>query len=143
MWIFGQETAVPVLYTDTTVTTTEQTGFFAALAAMWFIWLIVWVVAIVAQWKLFEKAGEPGWKSIIPFYSAYVLCQIAGRNGLWFLLFLVPVVQIFAYLIVAIDLAKHFGKSTTFGVVAVWLFSLVGLLILGFGDAKYVGTKHE
>lgn len=142
MW-FAQETAVPTLYTtDVTVVQTD-TGFWAGLMAMWLFWLVVWVVSIIALWKVFEKAGEAGWKSIIPFYSSYIMCRIAGRNGWWFLALFVPFVNVFVLLMLAIDMAKHFGKSTTFGVVALWLFSLVGYLILGFGDAKYVGPKHD
>lgn len=105
-------------------------------------WLAIWIVGIVAMWKMFEKAEEPGWKSIIPFYNAYTLCRIAGRNGWWMLGLLVPFVNIVVLLIVSIDLAKHFGKSTVFGVVGLWIFSFIGMLILGYGDAKYVGPKH-
>lgn len=134
------------LLAQTTVTTTQvevSNGTAAVFSGVWLLfWLGVWVLSIIAMWKLFEKAGEAGWKSIIPFYSAYVLCQIAGRNGLWFLSFMIPFVNIITLLIVMIDLAKHFGKSTVFGVVGLWLFSFIGMLILGFGDAKYVGPKH-
>jgi len=143
MW-FAQETITPVMLSpETTVTTTDSTSFWGAIAALWILYVVVIVVAIVAQWKIFTKAGEAGWKSIIPFYNMYTLFTIAGRNGWWFLAFLVPIVNIFVALMLAIDLAKHFGKSTAFGVVALWLFSLVGYLMLGFGDAKYVGLKHD
>ena len=134
---------------QTTITTqdvdlsgTESAGL-AIFSGMWlFFWFIVWILSIVAMWKIFEKAGEAGWKSIVPFYNIYVLCQIAGRNGLWMLGFLVPFVNVIILLIISIDLAKHFGKSTAFGVVALWLFSIIGFLVLGFGDAKYLGPKH-
>lgn len=128
-----------VVYTTTQV----DTGGFAFFGGAWlFFWLVVWVLSIVAMWKIFEKAGEPGWKSIIPIYSAYELCRIAGRNGLWVLGLLVPFVNLIIWLVIAIDLAKHFGKDTVYGVVALWLFAIVGFLMLGFGDAKYVGPKH-
>lgn len=144
MWLFAQE-AVPTLYTDPTVTvyTTDDKSLWAALAAYWLVALVLWVLSIVALWKVFEKAGEPGWKALIPFYNWYVLFQIAGRNGWWFLALFVPIVGLIVSIMLAVDLAKHFGKSTTFGVVALWLFSLIGLFMLGYGDAKYVGTKHE
>lgn len=128
--------------TSIDVTTTESTSFWAAMAVWWFVYLIIWVLLIVAVWKVFTKAGEAGWKSIIPFYSSYILFKIAGRNGWWFLALFVPFVNIFVLLMLGIDLAKHFGKSTAFGVVALWLFSVIGYLILGYGDAKYVGPKH-
>jgi glycopeptide antibiotics resistance protein len=129
--------------TSIDVTTTESTSFWAAMAFWWFVYLIVWVLMIVAVWKVFTKAGEAGWKSIIPFYSSYILFRIAGRNGWWFLALFVPLVNIFVLLMLGIDLAKHFGKSTAFGVVALWLFSVIGYLVLGYGDAKYVGPKHD
>lgn len=140
MW-FAQ-TAEPVT-TSVNLTTSDAAGV-AIFSGIWlFVWLIVWVALIVAVWKLFVKAGEAGWKSIIPIYSTYLLFRIAGRNGWWFLALFVPFVNIFVLLMLAIDLAKHFGKTTVFGVVGLWLFSVIGFLILGFDDSKYIGPKHD
>lgn len=137
------------LLAQTTVTTRqvevsggEAAGWAIFTGAWLFFWIALWVLSIIATWKMFEKADEPGWKSIIPLYNSYTLCRIAGRNGWWFLGLAVPFANIVILLIIAIDLAKHFGKSTVFGVVALWLFSLIGYFILGFGDAKYLGPKH-
>lgn len=137
------------LLAQTTITTTEVTmteGEVAGMAAFMTTLLLfgfaILLINIIAMWRLFDKAGEAGWKSIIPLYDLYLLCRIAGRNGWWMLSFFVPGVNIVTTLIVMIDLAKHFGKSTTFGIVGLWLFQFIGLLILGFGDAKYVGPKH-
>ena len=58
------------------------------------------------------------------------------------MLLFIPVVNFVVTIILAIDLAKHFGKSTTFGVVGLWLFNVIGALMLGFGKAEYVGPKH-
>ena len=109
---------------------------------MFAIYLALIVLSIAAMWKLFEKAGEAGWKSIIPIYNAYILFKLAGRNGWGILLMLIPIVNIVIWIMVAIDLAKHFGKSTAFGVLGLVLFPFVGYLMLGFGEAKYVGPKH-
>lgn len=122
---------------------TDDTGFAAYLMALWFVWLTVVILMIVAQWKVFTKAGEAGWKVLIPFYNAYTLFRIAGRNGWWFLGLFVPLVNLFVTIMLSIDLAKHFGKSTVFGIVALWLFSIVGYFMLGYGDAEYVGPKHD
>ncbi len=137
------------LLAQTTVTTQEldmssnNAAGLAMFSGVWMLfWLAVAVISIIGMWKMFEKAGEAGWKSIIPLYNVYVLCQIAGRNGWWMLGLLVPFVNIVVSLIIMIDLAKHFGQSTVFGVVALWLFSPIGYMILGFGDAKYLGPKH-
>lgn len=141
MW-FAQ-TADPTLYTTTMTTNSDVSGgFWAAMAAFWFFYLILIVIMIVAWWKIFTKAGEEGWKSLIPFYNSYILFQIAGRNGWGFLLMFIPVVNFVVAIVLSIDLAKHFGKSEAFGIVGLFLFSLVGYLMLAFGDAKYVGPKH-
>lgn len=139
MW-FAQ-TAEPVLYTSPDVTTSTTTIVF--FSGVWlFFWLVLAVALIVAYWKIFTKAGEAGWKSLIPFYNTYLLFRIAGRNGWWFLALFVPLVNVIVLLILSIDLAKHFGKSTVFGVVGLWIFSVVGYLILGFDKSTYVGPKH-
>lgn len=105
--------------------------------------LVAVVVAIVGSWKMFEKADEPGWKSIIPLYNMYTYFRIAGRSGWMFLLLLIPLVNIVISIVVALDLAKQFDKGGAFGFFLLWLFPYVGTVVLGFGDAEYVGTKHE
>lgn len=143
MW-FAQ-TAEPVVTSVTTVTTTGTSsgGLWAGLAAMWFIWLAIFIVMIIGMWKIFEKAGEEGWKSIIPLYNTYTLFRIAGRNGWGFLLLYIPIVQFVVWIMISLDIAKHYGKSTMFAIFGLILFPYIGYLMLGFGDAKYVGTKHE
>ncbi len=100
------------------------------------------ILMVVAGWKIFEKAGVEGWKVLIPFYNTYTLFQIAGRNGWGFLLLLIPFVNIVVGIMVAIDLAKHFGKSTAFGIFGLVIFNVIGALMLAFGNAQYVGPKH-
>src|SRR5581483_7203405 len=77
--------------------------------------LIAVIIFILALWKLFEKAGHPGWASLIPFYNGYIMLKIAGRPGWWLLLFLVPLVNVVINIVVAIDIAKAFGQSGAFG----------------------------
>ncbi len=104
------------------------------------IYLIIAVVAIVAQWKIFTKAGKPGWHSIIPFLNLYDLFEISGFNGWMFLILLVPCVgEIFLY-VVYWKLAQAFGKGTGFGIGMI-LLTPIFMLLLAFGDAKYVGVK--
>jgi hypothetical protein len=97
------------------------------------------VVFIIGVWKVFEKAGQPGWAALIPIYNAYILLKIAGRPGWWLLLFLIPLVNLVIAFVVAIDIAKAFGQSTVFGVVLLFLLGGIGYLVLGFGDYRYVG----
>lgn len=109
------------------------------------VWMICWlafiVLIIAGFWKTFEKAGQPGWAAIIPIYNLYVLCQIAGRPGWWVLLYFIPFVNIIVSLLIAIDVAKAFGKDVVYGVVLLWFFQAIGYLLLGFGDAQYIGPS--
>ena len=94
---------------------------------------------IVANWKLFTKAGEPGWAAIIPFYSNYVLFKIAFGNGWLFLLCLVPIVNIVINIMLFFKLSKAFGHGVGFGLGLLFL-SPIFLLILAFGSSEYVGA---
>lgn len=117
------------------------------------IFAILLVIEIVAIWKIFVKAGRPGWAAVIPVYNYWVLFEISGKPG-WWALFAVPgflhvltisflssIILIVLYIIAALELAKRFKKDTTFAVVGLIIFSYIGLLILGFGDDKYHAPK--
>ena len=80
---------------------------------------IVLVLEILAFWMIFLKAGRPGWAAIIPIYNLYTMCKVAGRPGWWWILFLIPFVNIVVVFIVYIEIAKAFGKGTFFGVMMV------------------------
>jgi hypothetical protein len=103
------------------------------------VMMAVAVVFIIGFWKVFVKAGQPGWAAIVPIYNAYVLTQIAGRPGWWVLLMMIPFVNIVIALLLAIDIAKSFGQTPVFGVVMLFLLSGIGYLVLGFGSARYIG----
>jgi len=103
------------------------------------IMLVLAVVAVVGMWKVFAKAGIPGWHSLIPFLNTYDMCKIALNDnvGLFTVLsILLPIVFIYPCL----KLAKSFGKGTGFGIV-LFLFSFIGFPILGFSDAEYLGPQ--
>jgi hypothetical protein len=104
------------------------------------LYLAVVVVVIAGGWKMFEKAGKPGWAFIVPIYSAIVLLEIVGKPIWWIVLLLIPVANIIVLIIVMNELAKSFGKGTGFTVGLV-LLAAVFIPILGFGDAKYQGAK--
>jgi hypothetical protein len=87
-------------------------------------------------WKIFSKAGQPGWASIVPIYNYIVWCKIVGRPAWWVLLLLICF-PIF-YIILSIDLAKSFGKGVGFGIGLI-LLPFIFALILGFGSAQYQG----
>jgi hypothetical protein len=107
-----------------------------------FIWSIfyfaVGIFYIYCMWKVYVKADKPGWASIIPIYNILVLLEVVGRPWWWLLLMLVPVVNFVILIIVMLDLAKVFGKSSGFGVGLIFL-SFIFIPILALGDARYVG----
>jgi len=102
------------------------------------IGLVVAVVMVVAMWKLFVKAGQPGWASLIPIYNWYILLKIVGRPGWWLVLMFIPFVNFIVGIIILIDLAKSFGKGGGFAVGLI-LLAPIFILLLSFGDARYVG----
>lgn len=101
-------------------------------------YLVLIVALIAANWKIFTKAGKPGWASIVPIYNIIVFLEIIGRPVWWIVLALIPFVNFIFAILVSIDLAKSFGKSTGFAVGLI-LLGPIFLLILAFGDAKYQG----
>lgn len=104
---------------------------------LWIFYLAVIVIYVVAYWRIFEKAGEAGWKSLIPIYNTYILLKIVGYSGWYLLLFFVPFVNVVFYIVVAYKLAKAFGYGI--GMTILEFIAGIGLLIMGFGDAKYLG----
>jgi uncharacterized membrane protein YhaH (DUF805 family) len=101
------------------------------------IWLAILVVIIAGMWKVYSKAGQPGWGCLIPIYNAYLLCKIAGRPGWWVLLFFIPIVGLIMSIIVIVDVAKNFGKGVGFALGLIFL-GFIFFPILGFGDAQYM-----
>ena len=104
------------------------------------VMLAVVVVFIIGLWKVFTKAGQPGWAALIPIYNAYIIIKIAGRPGWWLLMLIIPLVNIVFGFLLAIDVAKAFGQSAVFGVVLLFLLGGIGYLVLGFGNYSYVGA---
>lgn len=117
----------------------QVAGIMAIMGVYMVFMLVLIVFSIVTMWKVFTKAGRAGWESIVPIYNIYVTLLIIGRPGWWILLLFIPFVNVVIALFVAIDLAKSFGRSTAFGVVGLFLFSIVGYAILAFGKDTYLG----
>lgn len=102
------------------------------------LWLAIVVLVIVGFWKVFTKAGQPGWASIIPIYNLYILTKIAGKPWWWVILCFIPIVTIIATAVISIGVAKSFGKGTAYG-LGLWLMAPIFYPILGFSDAEYQG----
>jgi hypothetical protein len=102
----------------------------------WLLYMAVIVFYIFCMWKVYAKAGKPGWAAIVPIYNVLVQLEIVGRPWWYLLLLLVPVVDIVIGIMILFDLAKVFGKGTGFGFGLLFL-SFIFIPILAFGDAKY------
>jgi hypothetical protein len=102
------------------------------------LWCAVVVLLVAALWKVFVKAGEPGWAAIVPIYNLIVLLKIAGKPVWWILLFLIPFVNFIIAIIVDIAVAERFGKGAGFG-LGLALLPFVFFPILAWGDARYQG----
>ena len=131
-------------------TKSTDAGISAAfLLIIFLIFLPLIIFSIVCAWKVFVKAGEAGWKSIVPVYNTWIMAELAGKPGWWafagvlnFIPFVGWIATFVVFAIVYIELAKAFGKDTAFGVLLI-LLPPVGFAILAFGPATYVGTKFN
>jgi uncharacterized protein DUF5684 len=94
------------------------------------------VLMIAAMWKVFTKAGKPGWAAIVPIYNIIVLLQIAGKPVWWIILFFIPIVSLIIAILTYVALAERFGKGSGFAVGLV-LLGPIFFPILGFGSAQY------
>ena len=103
--------------------------------------LAIAVLLIAGTWKTFEKAGQPGWAAIVPIYNLIVILEIVRKPLWWILLFLIPIANIVVAIIVYIELAKCFGKSTGFGLGLMFL-SFIFFPLLGFGDDRYMYSNQ-
>jgi len=117
-----------------------ETGGGAGGGLVLVAYIAVLVLMIVSMWKVFTKAGQPGWASIIPIYNLYVLLQMVGKPGWWLVLFFIPLVNVVIGIISTIALAENFGKSAGFSVGLI-LLGVVFFPILAFGSAQYVGSS--
>lgn len=153
------------------LTEAQAGGLFVILAAMGaaaiVICLVWYVLQVIARWKIFTKAGEKGWKAIIPVYNEYVMYKISWKT-MWFwigiglivlysvfsslytnnangFLGFLSIVFFLAYIVVSIiqlhKLSKSFGHGVGFTVGLV-LLNPIFMLILAFDSSKYIGAQE-
>jgi hypothetical protein len=98
--------------------------------------IIAAVIAMMGLWRTFEKAGKPGWLSLIPFLNFYLLIEIAGKPWWYFLLLFIPIVGLIVYAMILIAIAHNFKEETLFA-VGLFLLPFIFWPILGFGPADF------
>jgi len=96
------------------------------------------LLIIVAQWIIFERAGQAGWKCLVPFYNMYVLMEISGKPGWWLFLLFIPLVGVVFLLLAMLSLAKKFSRSELFG-LGIFILPMIFLPVLAFGGSEYEG----
>ena len=109
-------------------------------ATFWIVWCAVMVFYIAAMWKVYTKAGQPGWAAIIPIYNLVVLAQIAGKPVWWVLLMLIPIVNIVVAIMIWHGVSTNFGKGVGFTLGLIFL-GFIFIPILAWGDAQYLGPN--
>ncbi len=139
--ILGLSTIALVLLLFTGTAFARQSSASGAEAALMALPMVLFAVIVslfmlICQWKIFDKAGKPGWAAIIPIYNVIVLLQIAGKPEWWVLLFMVPVANVIVAIITVVALAENFGQETGFA-IGMLLLPIVFYPILAFGDSRY------
>jgi len=112
-------------------------------STFWSIVLFIVVVYVVAQWKIFEKAGQPGWAALIPIVNIYFLLKIIGKPTWWLIIIIfIPGLNFIFAIWMTNLLSKSFGRGIgcTIGLL---FFGIIFYPVLGFGDAKYIGPAGK
>jgi hypothetical protein len=118
-------------------TVTNQTTYVAPGGGF-----LVYVLVAIGMWPMLKKAGRAGWGGFIPIYNIYLQIKLAGRPGILLLLYLVPVVNVVVAIVVAVGVARAFGKDWVYGFFLLFLLQPIGYLILGFGRAEYTEIRR-
>lgn len=98
------------------------------------------ILQIVAMWKLFAKAGEPGWAAIVPFYNSWVLFKITWGSGAYMFLLFLPVGNMIVMFATLFKLASSYGKGVGYGFGLIF-FSAIMLPVLAFSRSEYKGPS--
>ena len=114
-------------------------GSIIGILFLYLIYIALIAFYIACMWKIFVKAGKPGWAAIIPFYNILIELEITGLPWWFLLLVFVPIVNVVIMIMIIFNLAKVFGKSTIFGFGLLFL-TFIFIPILAFSNDKYIGT---
>jgi hypothetical protein len=112
-----------------------------AICGFYIVMLVLVLVMMAGMWKMFIKANKPGWAAIVPIYNIIVLLEIVGRPAWWVVLYIIPVANLVATIMVSIDVAKAYGKGTGTAIGLIFL-PYIFYPMLGFGKAQYQGSAN-
>ena len=111
-------------------------GIAAIFGAFAFFYLLIFIIIVAGLWKIFEKAGKPGWAAIIPIYNLVVLLEIVNKPIWWIILLLIPFVNLVIAIILYHQLSLSFGQGVGMTILMI-LLPFVAFPMLGFGSATY------
>ncbi|WPU95087.1 signal peptidase I [Mucilaginibacter sabulilitoris] len=104
--------------------------------------ILLIILPFVGLWKLFEKAGRPGWEGVVPLYNIYGMIKLSGRPTWWFILILIPGLNLLVLIGIAVDFVKSFGKFSLLDHILVVALPFIFLPKWGFDkDTKYQGRS--
>lgn len=126
---------------DYTVTTTKSYTTTSDVSSgtmmvVWILFLVLAVIMIASMWRIFTKAGRPGWAAIVPLYNTLQLIWTTGKPWWWILLLCIPFVNIIIMIVLYYNLAKAFGKGVGYTLLLI-LLPIIGFPMLAWGDATY------
>jgi len=99
--------------------------------------VVLYVLIAISLWRVFSKAGYPGILAIVPIVNVFILVKVAGYSAWMTLLMLIPIVNIIFSIVIAVRVGKNFGKGGVFSFFLLWLLSIIGYFIIGFGSSEY------
>ena len=113
-------------------------GLFGALFGLVIagIAFVILAVIVASMWRIFTKAGEPGWMALVPILNTLVLLRITGKPVWWIVLFLIPGVNAIAAILLTISLAQAFGQGVGFAIGMLFL-PIIFYPMLAFGASSY------
>lgn len=120
---------------ETVAAPASQGATIAMLVVLW-LGLTVSVFLLIALWKVYRKAGLPGWGVLVPIYNVILLLRIGGKPGWWFLLLLLAPINVIFHILMLLGIARNFGKGGGFA-VGLLLLPVIFFPILAFGNARW------
>jgi len=116
--------------------TAVSAGGAAMGAGIAIVYFAILLLIVISLWKIFVKAGKPGWAAIVPIYNFIVILEICCKPIWWIILLLIPLVNIIIIIILLVELAKRFGKGVGFA-IGMLILPFIFYPMLAFGDSKY------
>lgn len=144
------------IYSFFSTSSSLSAGFiFAFISVFLSVTFFIYILTAIGLWKMFKKAGKNGWEALIPIYNTYILCKITGVNPWWIVItflagfitsfssalsILGSLVTIYFNILLAVGVARSFGKSDGYA-VGIYFFDFIFYIILGFGSSNYLGPN--